>query len=265
VTSLADTELLRARWRRALDRHAVDTIERDDFATSGLAARLCTPTVQLLLLPSDPEAEVLHIDDELWAWIDAQKNVQVEGRTVHLGLQKTPTAHAAALVSSFGNGEQWNNYFAVNRSGAVELGLGDRGASESPNPESNPVPIFDLISIVTHSWAMLKFSAALNERFSIGYPMQLTIALRATEDALLGNFGQGWENGRGLRNRVGGCAERNLLWHVEINNSLDDDGQTQLAFLIGDWIENAWGISQRRYLARKGDRTGRLDVNRMMD
>lgn len=35
MTNLAGTELLRTRWRRALERHALDTVDRDDFAVGG--------------------------------------------------------------------------------------------------------------------------------------------------------------------------------------------------------------------------------------
>jgi len=73
MTSLADTELLRTRWRRALKHHAIDTINRDDFAVGGLVTRLQLPSVHLLILSADPEAEVLHLDDALWAWLEAQR------------------------------------------------------------------------------------------------------------------------------------------------------------------------------------------------
>jgi hypothetical protein len=90
MTSLVDTELLRARWRRALKLHAID-VDRDDFAVSGLATRLRTPFVQLLVLPGDPEAEVLHLDDALWAWLDGQNSVDVDGRSIRFGDRQCPT------------------------------------------------------------------------------------------------------------------------------------------------------------------------------
>lgn len=265
MTSLADTERLRARWRRTLDSHALDSVGRADFALGGLATRLRAPTAQLILLSSDPAAEAIRIDDAFWAWLDAQKTVAVEGRTVRFGDQNYPTAHAAAVITSYGSGEPWNNYLAVHRSGVIELGLGDRGGWERQNREGETVRMFNLISIVSYAWAMQRFSAALHERFPLPGPRQLTIALRGTKGALLGNVGEGWAEPDSFGNTVGGCPEEHLLWHLTIDGPSDHEAQQALAFAIGDRIENAWGTVHRRYLARVGDWTDRLDVRRAAD
>ena len=265
MTTLADSELVRARWRRALHGHALDDVRRADFALGGLAPRLREPTVQVLLLPPDPEGEVFSFDDELWAWIDAQKTVAVGGRTIRFGDQSYPTAHAAALVRGYGNREPWSSYLAVHRSGAIELGLGDRGGWERQNREGETVRMFNLISIVAYTWAMLMFSAALNERDARSSPRQLTIALRGTRGALLGNVGEGWAEPDSFQNTVSGCLEEHLLWHLSIDEPPDDAGQKQLAFGVGDRIEDAWGVTESRYLARVGDRDGQLDVRRIAE
>lgn len=263
--TIVDSELLRARWRRTLDLHALNDARRADFALGGLATRLREPTVQALLLPSDPEAEALNIDDALWAWLEAQKSVAVDGRAVRFGDQKYPTAHAAALVSGYGSKEPWNSYLAVHRSGVIELGLGDRGGWERQNREGETVRMFNLISIVTYTWAMLTFAAALDERVAPEGPRQLTIALRGTKGALLGNVGEGWAEPDSFQNTVGGCGEENLLWHLNIEESPNDEAQKRLAYGVGDRIEDAWGVAQRRYLARIGDRDGQLDVRRIAE
>lgn len=259
MTSLADTELLRARWRRALKRHAIDTVNRDDFAVGGLATRLQAPSVQLLVLPADPEAEVLHLDDALWTWLEAHKSADVDGWTIRFGDRRCPTAHAAALVDWYGT-RGWDSYLAVHRSGPIELGFGHRGGGERPHQEDELVREFNLISIVAYTWAVLQFGAAHFERLSLGGPWQLTVALRGTKGALLGNVGEGWAEPGSFRNNVGGCVEQNLLWHLEIEDWPDEEGQQRLAFAVGDRLEDAWGVSQRRYLARQGDRVGCLDL-----
>lgn len=257
MTSLADTELLRRRWRRALERHAIDTVNRDDFVVRGLATRLQTPSVQLLALPADPEAEVLHFDDTLWVWLEAQKSVDVDGRAIRFGDRRCPTAHAAALVEGYGT---WKSYLAVHRSGAIELGLGDRGGWARQNREGDLVRVFNLISIVTYTWAVLKFGAAHYKRLSLIGPWHLTVAVRGTEGALLGNVGEGWAEPDSFENDVGSCVDQNLVWHLELQDWPDEEGQQQLAFAVGDRLEDAWGVGQRRYLARRGDRVGRLDL-----
>ena len=64
MTDLADFELRRARWRRAVQAEGLDTVDQGDIALRGLAARRRTPSVRLLLLPGDPEGEAIAIDDE---------------------------------------------------------------------------------------------------------------------------------------------------------------------------------------------------------
>ena len=265
MTSIRDTELLRSRWLRTLERHALDTVDRPDFALGGLATQLREPTVQILLLASDPDADVIDIDDSLWTWMGEQRVVDVLGRAVRFGDQQYPTAHAAALVNGYGANEPWNNYLALHRSGAVECGLGDRGGWERPNRESEPVRRFNLISVVTYTWAMLKFSAAFNERVPLDGPLQLTIALRRTQAAILGNVGEGWAEPGSFENSVGGCVDDHLLWHITLDGTPDDDAQQRIAFSVGNRIEDAWGVKQRRYLARRGERQGQLDTRNIAE
>jgi hypothetical protein len=65
--NIADHELLRTRWRRMLNTLALDRTSRDNFALSALAMRIRQVTVQLALLPADPEAEVVSINDSFAA------------------------------------------------------------------------------------------------------------------------------------------------------------------------------------------------------
>ncbi len=62
MTDIEGLEFRRARWRRALRREALDTTTRGDFAVAGLASRLRAPSIQILLLPADPEADCIRID-----------------------------------------------------------------------------------------------------------------------------------------------------------------------------------------------------------
>ena len=260
MTALSDAELRRGRWRRALHLHGLDTIDRDDFALGGLAARLPDVTVQLLMLPADPEVSILDFDSAFWAWLDAQQDVVIEGRALRFGDQKCPTAHAAAMVGGYRSRESWNSYLAVHRSGAIEFGLGDRGGWERENREGERVRVFNLVSTVAYTWALLRFCAVLNERTPRPGPRLLTIGVRGTKGALLGNVGTGWAELGSFENRVGTCVDTSLLWHLELDKVLDEDGERRVAFTVGDRLEDAWGVVQRRYLARTGDRNGRLDV-----
>jgi len=96
---------------------------------------------------------------------------------------------------------------------------------------------------VTHTWGVLRFGAAHYERLSLAGPWHLTVAVCGTKGALLGNVGEGWPEPGSVENSVGGCVEQNLLWHLEIQDWPDEEGQQRLAFAVGDRLEDAWGVS----------------------
>ena len=57
--------------------------------------------------------------------------------------------------------------------------------------------------------------------------------------------------------------EDHLLWHVELDELPDHDGARDIAYPIGDRLEDAWGSQQRRYLAHRGDCVGEMDFRRV--
>lgn len=265
MTGVAEVELRRARWRRALQREAVDNVDRDDFATAGLGSRLGTPSVRMLLLPGDPEAEALTLDDELWAWIKNHQVVNIEGAQLRLGIHEVPTAHAAALVHRQGGHEAWDSYVAIHRSGAFECGLGDCGAWERRDQDGNIVRTFNLIAIVARTWALLKFGTALRDRTAVDGPFQFTVALHRTGEAVLGDVGEGWAEPQMWHNELPPCGDPHLLWHIELPNWPDENRIRELAFGVGDRLEYGWGVRQRRYLARTGHLEGRFDVRKLRE
>lgn len=191
MTDIASLELRRARWRRALRRAELDTTARGDFAVAGLASRLRAPSVQMLLLPTRKQTGS-ESTTTCGRGPVISRLVNVEGRNVRLGAQEVPTAHAAALVDSYGTREAWNSYVAIHRSGALECGLGERGASERKDRDDNVIRVFSLISVVARTWALLKFRSALRDRTPVEGPFQLTVGVHRTGDAFLGNVAEGW-------------------------------------------------------------------------
>jgi len=226
---------------------------------AGLAKRLGNPTVQVLLLPGDPETDVVNIGDEVWEWLSTAAAVTLDGSYVHFGDQKCPSAHAAVVVGTYSR-ENWNHYLALHRSGAIEVGLGDMGGRRARTRAGDEFRVFNLRSTVGWTWATLAFAEAARTRFEVDGPWQLTVALIGTEDALLGNLGEGWAEPDSFENEVGGCRDHHLMWHFELDELPVGDGQRDLALRVGARIEDAWGVTHRRYFARRGEKAGELDL-----
>jgi hypothetical protein len=79
-------------------------------------------------------------------------------------------------------------------------------------PRRKTIRVFNLISIVAYTWAVLKFGAAHFARLSLVGPWHLTVAVSQTRGALLCNVGEGWIE------PSSSCVDRNLLWHLEVRD-----------------------------------------------
>jgi hypothetical protein len=263
--SVADFELMRARWRRTLETMALDTTRRPDFGRGSLSQRVAANTARAVILPADPEPGAMRFDDDWWNWLEDHKFVEVGGRTLRLGERAHPTAHAAVLAREYGGDHPWNSYLAVYRSGAVELELGDLGAWEHEDRNGNRIRQFNLISIIAYVWGMASVAERLVERTGVGGPFHLTVALVNTGGAVLGNVAEGWAEPHSFENRVGGCADEHLLWHWELAELPAGDDLRELALSVGDRLEDAWGVRQRRYLAHRGELQGSFDHRRVAE
>ena len=50
---------------------------------------------------------------------------------------------------------------------------------------------------------------------------------------------------------------------MELEVVPDLEAAQAVAYAVGDRIEDAWGVGQRRYLAHRGEREGRMDPRRI--
>ncbi|CAN5871141.1 hypothetical protein BH23ACT5_BH23ACT5_06750 [soil metagenome] len=262
IRSLADVELVRTRWRRALTRFALDADDREDFASGGFTSRLEIPTVQLVLLPADPQQNVVVLDDDLLAWLRERRDVTLKDYRLRLGNNVRVSAHAAVLTDGHPGVGDWPSYVAIHRSGAVEAGLGMHGGGENIRQDGNRVRYFTLISTVVYSWAVLDLASKLQARLGLDGPWLLTVGMQATQGAFLADFGDGWRRFGAPYNNDQACVDENLLWHMELESLPAAQKQQELALGIGDRMENAWGTTMRRYLNREGDRSGQLGFSR---
>jgi hypothetical protein len=256
--SLEEKELQRACWRRALARFGLERTGDDTFAAGGLVGRLDSVSVQMLLLPGDPETEAVSITDAFSSWLEAQRSIDLDGVILQLPSSTRRTAHAIALADQYGE-DSWSSYFAVHRSGALEFGLGNAGGWEGRDRAGNDVRIIALTATVARAWALFRVAAALEEKTSIDGPFLFTVAVPHADGALLGGLAEGWAQPGDFQNSVGPCREPQLLWHFELATLPGDEDAKQLAYAVGDRFEDAWGCRQRRYLAHRGQYEGRID------
>jgi hypothetical protein len=211
----------------------------------------------------DPDAVALTFDDEFWEWLAEHTWIDLDEHATQLGDQTYPTPHAAALVKGHGDAAPWTSFTAVHRSGVIEVGLGDLGSWERRDRDGAPTAVFNLTTVVAKTWALLRFGRLLHDRSGIQGPVQLVVDLQETAGALLGNLGEGWAEPGDFSNRMSPCVESRLRWRLEFDECPDGDAQRAIAYSIGDRLEDAWGVRQRRYLAHRGEFTGRLDPRRI--
>ncbi|MYG89570.1 MAG: hypothetical protein F4190_13760 [Acidimicrobiales bacterium] len=214
----------------------------------------------MLILPYDPDAERLATEGAV-EQLNAQRSVDVGNGTIHFGSRVIPTAHATALVTQFDDDMPWQRYVAIHRNGAVELGL---GGQYRPRTDSNEVSIklVRLVTATSFTWATLELARRIGPEVN-DLPHQLTVALPDTAGALLSNLATGYEEPGSRYNRMPGCPDDHLLWHIELERlPADSDEANAVALSVASRITNAWGTSQTFYLDRDGDAAGQLNVRR---
>lgn len=251
MTVRYDLDILRKRWRRARDPlHLVDAAD-ERFGIGGLAARFIEdPRVRLLILPGDPEASIVELDDTFWEWWLKDRRDPASGKRTQRGSVRKPTVDAALRCRDLMDGK-CRSYVALYRHGGLEVELGEDGASNG---------YVRLIPIVGRIWAALELYREVVERFHIDGPWEVSLALRQTEGGYLANFGQGWaEPGRSFPREAEPCVERNLLIRQEVVEWPEPDGVQALAFRFGARLEDAWGSHLRRFIARDGEFAGQFD------
>lgn len=254
---ILELEALRSRWRRDLENRRLDAVGRPDFASGLYADRVKWRGVRILIQPADPYADAIPFEGDFWDWFTTHKEVDVNGTRVSFGLNVQPAAHAAMVVDGHGS-EDWYGFLALERSGCIDVVLGRRAVFERTDNTGRSMRGFELVTIVGYTQATLAFAKEVRTTWDIDGPSLLTIGLETTNDALLTNPGNGWNNPVGTRFEPNLAADQHLLWHVPIEDVASIDvGVT--SFAIADRIVNAWGRHEPLYLDRTGDLSGELN------
>jgi hypothetical protein len=248
-------ELRRARWRRARSPLLLADATSSDFARGGLAGHVAELSVRFIVLPADPERAVVLFDEDFWEWWRAERDNPFPGQRTQWGYSRSPTGEAAAIHDQVRNQAwAWGTYLAVHRSGALEFGLGRSGVYEWRDQR-----VLRLIEVVGRVWCAVDLYGDVVDRFGLQGPWESSLALRETKDAQLGNVAQGWaEPGEGAGDLLP-CPESNLLFTREAEEWPRGDAARALAFEFGSAVDESWGATQPRFIARRGPKEGEFD------
>ena len=242
---------MRERWRRhraALGLH--EATPESDFAAGGLAALAKPLDVRVVVLPADPElTDVISLDADTNAWLAGDRPSPCGGQTIPWGQSNVATSHALARATVYGQGEPWDRYIALNRHGGVEAG------SAHVSWQTRDLTAFALRTIVAIVWATLAVQVEAAERWQIGGPWEITIALRGTRGATLGDFAEGWAQQSPMGRSGPTCGEPAVLHRWE--TATVDPGAVALD--AGARLENSFGTTHQRHLARSGEFAGNFD------
>jgi hypothetical protein len=151
-----------------------------------------------------------------------------------------------------------DRYLALYRSGALEVGLGHEVRSEGPS-----FAVFRLTLMVGRMWAGLAANTSVIDRYGIAGPWEVSLEVSNTLGSRLGNFGEGWAEPLDAFREMLPCPTARVFLRLECSEwPSDAAGVQELAFRMGGRIEDAWGVKERRFLARTGKLAGQFALER---
>lgn len=253
-------ELFRTRWRRTREALKLVDPQREDFASGGLGRCVEHLTARLVILPRDPEQDVVEFDQNLWSWLRSEFESPFAGQPTDWGRHTLPTTAAAVrCIQVSAERQSWDSYLAICRHGGLDMGVGVEGGRDIDSSERRA---FWLLRIVGRIWSALHLYGEAVRRFGVKGPWECSVALRKTSGASLGHFGTGWIEYGDPRANARTCPEPNLLWRREFDAWPGADETKHVAFGVGAWIEDSFGSQSRRFLAHDGQLAGQFDWQR---
>ena len=220
--------LLRSGWRRFREPLHLTDPQDPEFGTGGLAQQADVP-VRLLILPADPDANLIEFDEDFWKWWMEDRVDPITNEPSHWGPDNYPTSAAAVRIDGR-NEKGWHRHLGLYRHGGMEMGLGREATYNL-----SELKCFRLITIVGRLWCALShYSAVLSRYPKLPGPWEVSLAILKTKGSALGNLGQDWlepHEGNGKQ-----CQEPALFHRRELMEWPDQDATKNLAFKLGQWI-----------------------------
>jgi hypothetical protein len=249
--TIHDVDAQRARWVRYRTGQCLTSETGEDFALGGLGRYIDDLDLRLIFLPDDPDADSVPLDEETLNWLKEPRATPYGGAAPQWGHRERPTSSALVIYDQYRDDAGWRRFLALHRHGGIEV---SRGNLTYP-VRNTDTRVFPLREIVGLAWIAAALQSEVADRFRLKSPFELTVALRNTNGAILGSFGEGWaEPGSGFWDPTT-CIEDHLLLRWEVDKV---DAETR-ALALGDRLEQAFGSTHRRHLALQGQYEGRFD------
>lgn len=241
----------RAGWRRYRESLLItDPSSGESFAIGGIAANAAPFDVRVVLVRTDfDNADRVALDTDAAEWIARDRPAPYGGRGIQWGHSTCATSTALVRASWSREDQQWDRYLAIHRHGGLEAGL--TGLCWEANGQRG----FGLRRTVAVVWIIAQLQIEAAEKWSIEGPWEVSLAMRRTAGATLGDFAEGWAQFGDFRFGGSVCREAHVLhrWTV---GAIDPPS---LALDAGARIENSFGTTHRRHLAHRGDFEDQFD------
>jgi hypothetical protein len=249
--TIYDVDAQRARWLRYRVAQRMTTEAGGAFALGGLGSHVGDDLdLRLLFLPDDPGGGRVPLTAETLEWLREERRTPYDGQPPRWGNLNRPTSSALVLYDEYEEDARWARYLALHRHGGLEIGLSRFAYTLTWTR------VFPLRRTVGLAWTAAALQSEVAENHQLDPPFELSVALRRTKGAILGDFAEGWpEFGRGLWDPAR-CIEDDVLLRWEFQDEVDPE---ELALALGDRMEQTFGSTLRRHLAQSGEYEGRFD------
>lgn len=248
--SIHGVDSQRSRWVTHRRRQRLIPEAGNDFGRGGLGGLVDNLDVRLLLLTSDPQADVVSLNGDTLEWLKTLRPSPYGGEPVVWGRRTRATSSAVCVYDQSREDRGWDRYLALHRHGGIEAGSG-RAAYEIRETR-----VFPLRRLVGMAWSILALHAEAADRWPLDPPFELTVALRDTQHATLGGFADGWAEPFGGLSDVSTCLDEHVLLRWEMAELPAVEG---VALDVGNRLEQAFGTVLRRHPAGRGRYEGRFD------
>jgi hypothetical protein len=109
---IVDVDAQRARWRRHRETLGMVEGTGDDFGLEGLGRHVDSLDVRMVVLPADPEADVVSLDGSALDWLKQDRQTPYGGPRPRWGHRIRATSGALVLYDQHRDDGGWDRYVA---------------------------------------------------------------------------------------------------------------------------------------------------------